>query len=52
MIKKNSKKIEYLSEASKVTLEHIFKNHENFSAEWFFKTRASEEGNTYNNNVN
>ena len=49
MIKKNREKtIEELSEASKVPLEHMFKSHANCSAEWCFKTRASEEGNTYN----
>ena len=26
----------------------MFNNHDNCSAEWCFKTRASEEGNTYN----
>ena len=44
MIKKNRETIiEDLSEASKVPLEHA-----NYSAEWCFKTRASEEGKTYN----
>ena len=43
MIKKNREKtIEELSAASKVPLEHMFKCHENCSAEWCFKTRASE----------
>ena len=37
-----------MSEASRVPLEHMFNCHENFSAEWCFKTRASEEGKTYN----
>ena len=40
--KNNREKIEELSEASKVPLEHVFNNNNNFSAEWFFKTRASE----------
>ena len=31
--------IEDFSKASKVTLEHIFNNHDNFSAEWYFNTR-------------
>ena len=40
MIKNNREKtIEYLSEASKVPLEHMFNSHANFSAEWCFKTR-------------
>ena len=39
--------IEYLSEASKVTIEHMFNNHDNYSSEWYFKTRAPEEGNKY-----
>ena len=53
MIKKNEgKKIEELSEASKVSLEHMFNSHANCSAEWFFKTRASEEGKTYNKRDN
>ena len=43
------KTIEQLSEASKVPLEHMFKNNYNCSGEWYFKTRASEEVNTYNN---
>ena len=38
-----------MSESSKVPLEHMFKSHEKCSAEWCFKTRASEEGKTYNN---
>ena len=37
-----------MSEASKVPLEHMFNNHDNCSAEWYFKTRASQELNTYN----
>ena len=37
-----------LSEASKIPLEHMFNSHDNCSAEWCFKTRASEEGNKYN----
>ena len=48
--KKNRKKtIEKLSEASKVPLKHMFNIHSNCSAEWCFKTKASEEGKTYNN---
>ena len=39
---------EELSEAGKVPLEHMFNSRDNCSAEWCFKTRASEEGNTYN----
>ena len=46
--KEQGKTIEELSEASKVPLEHMFNNHDNCSAEWYFKTRASEEVNTYN----
>ena len=38
-----------MSEASKVPLEHMFNNHDNCSAEWYFKTRAPEQGNSYNN---
>ena len=53
MIKKNREKtIEKLSEASKVPLEHMFNSHANCSAEWYFKTRSSEEGNTYNKRDN
>ena len=37
-----------MSAAGKVPLEHMFNCHENCSAEWCFKTRASEEGKTYN----
>ena len=37
-----------LSEASKVPLEQTFKSNDNCSSEWCFKTRASEEGKTYN----
>ena len=49
MIKNSREKtIEELSAASKVPLEHMFNFHENYSAEWCFKTRASEEGKTYN----
>ena len=49
MIKNNRNKIlDELQQASKVPLEHIFKNNDNCSAEWCFKTRAQEEGNTYN----
>ena len=49
MIKKNRETIiEDLSEASKVPLEQMFNSHANCSAEWCFKTRASEEGKTYN----
>ena len=40
--------IDEFSEASKVSLEQKFTNHDNFSAEWCFKTRESEEENTYN----
>ena len=36
-----------MSEASKVPLEQMFNNHDNCSVEWYFKTRASEEVNTY-----
>ena len=43
------KKIEELSEASKVPLEHMFNSHTNCSVEWCSKTRSSEEGKTYNN---
>ena len=46
--KKEWKKIEYLSEASKVPLEHMFNSHGNCSTWWCFKTRASEEVMTYN----
>ena len=35
-------------ESSKIPLEHMFNSHENCSVEWCFKTRASEEGKTYN----
>ena len=49
MIKNNREKtIEELGEASKVPLEHMFNSHENCSAEWCFKKRASEEIKTYN----
>ena len=48
MIKKNRRKIEELSEAIKVPLEHMFNSHDNCISEWCFKTRASEEGKTYN----
>ena len=41
-----------MSEASKVPLEHMFNSHANCSAGWCFKTRASEEGNTYNKRDN
>ena len=37
-----------LSEASKITIEHMFNSHSKFSADWWFKTRASEEWKTYN----
>ena len=48
--KKNREKtIEEFSEASKVPLGHMFNSHDNCSAEWCFKTRASEEVKTYNN---
>ena len=36
-----------MSEASKVPLEHMFNSRDNCSAEWCFKTRASEERKTY-----
>ena len=53
MIKKNREKtIEELSEAIKVPLEHMFNSRVNCSVEWCFKTRASEEGNTYNKRDN
>ena len=45
-------KIEELSEASKVPLKHMLKIHDNCSAEWCFKTRATEEGKTYNERDN
>ena len=48
MIKKNREKIEELSEASKVPLEHMFNCHENCSVKWCFNKRAPEEGKTYN----
>ena len=35
-------------EASKIPLEQMFKSHDNCSAKWCFKTRASEEENKYN----
>ena len=37
-----------MSEAIKVPLEHMFNSHDNCSSEWCFKTRAPEEGKTYN----
>ena len=46
------KKIEELSEASKTPLEHMFNSHDNCNAECCFKTRASEEGKTYNERYN
>ena len=46
------KKIEELSEASKIPLEHMFNSHDNCSSEWCFKTRAPEEGKTYNERDN
>ena len=50
MIKKNRKKtIEELSEVSNFTLKYMFNSHDNWSLEWCFKTRESEEVNTYNN---
>ena len=53
MIKNNrGETIEELSEASKVPLEHMFNSHEICSSEWCFKTRASEEGKTYNERDN
>ena len=49
MIKKNREKtIEELSEASKVPLKHMFNSHANYSEEWCFNKRSSEEGKTYN----
>ena len=49
MIKDNREKTtEELSEASKVSLEHMFNSHDNCNAEWCFKTITSEEGKTYN----
>ena len=42
------KTIEYLSEASKIPLEHMFNSYYDCSAEWCFTIRASEEGKTYN----
>ena len=49
MIKNNREKtIEELSESSKVPLENMFNSHDNCSAEWCFKTRASEKVKTYN----
>ena len=43
MIKKNREKtVEELGEASKVPLEHIFNNHDNFSAKLCFKIRAPD----------
>ena len=48
MIKNNRRKNNELSEANKVLLEHMFNSHDNCIAYWCFKTRASEEGNTYN----
>ena len=41
MIKKNREKIEELSAASKVPLEHMFNCHESCCAEWCFKTRKA-----------
>ena len=41
-----------MSEASKVLLEHMFNSHDNCSADWFFKTRSSEEGKTHNDKDN
>ena len=42
MIKNNREKtIEELSEASKITPEHMFNSHANCSAYWCFNTRAS-----------
>ena len=38
----------WIYKASKVPLKHMFNSHANCSAEWCFKTRASEEGKTYN----
>ena len=46
--KEQVKTIQELIEAGKVPLEHMFNSHDNCIAEWYFKTRASEEGNTYN----
>ena len=42
------KKIEELSEANKVPLEHMFNGRDNCSAEWCFNTRAPEEVKTDN----
>ena len=48
-IKNNRKKtVEDLSEEGKAPLEHMSNNHDNCSAECCFKTKASEEGKTYN----
>ena len=42
MIKNNRKKsLDELQEASKITLEHMFINHDNCSAEWQSKKRKS-----------
>ena len=41
-----------MSEASKITLEHMFNINGNCSAEWCFKTRAPEEVKTYNETDN
>ena len=41
-----------LSEAIKAPLGHMFKSHANCSAEWCFKTRASEGVKTYNKTDN
>ena len=44
--------LEELQQTSKVPLEHMFNNHVKCSDEWFFNTRALEEGNEYNNKDN
>ena len=49
MIKKNrNKSLEKLREASKVPLEHMFNNHDNFREELLFKTRTSVEVKEHN----
>ena len=50
--KEQGKTIEDLSEASNPLLKHMFNSYDNCSAEWCFKTRAPEEGKTYNNKDN
>ena len=47
MIKNNrGGEIEELIEAIKVPIKHMFYSHASCSADWCFKTRASEEGKT------